>query len=67
MPVEKAICHFERSDALYRGVEKSIKKTDFSTRLRLARNDIYLLFCDFNIAHTKLIEGIGQDCFFFLG
>jgi dipeptidase D len=31
--------HFDRSDALHRGVEKSIKKTDFSTCLRLARND----------------------------
>ncbi|MFH1370174.1 MAG: hypothetical protein ABII09_02645 [Planctomycetota bacterium] len=37
--VERSNCHFDRSDAMRRGVEKSIKK-DSSTSLRYARNDI---------------------------
>jgi len=51
------------------GVEKSIKKRflDPPFRYRRARNGIYLLSCDFNIAHTKLIEGISQNCFFLFG
>jgi Fe-S-cluster containining protein len=37
--LERSNCHFDRSDAVRRGVEKSIKK-DSSTSLRYARNDI---------------------------
>jgi len=42
--VEKTFCHFDRSDAKHREVEKSEQKADFSTRLRLARNDKYCVF-----------------------
>ncbi len=42
--VEKSFCHFDRSDAKHREVEKSTKKVDFSTHLRLARNDKYCFF-----------------------
>jgi prepilin-type N-terminal cleavage/methylation domain-containing protein len=37
--LKKTNCHFDRSNALRCGAEKSIEKTDSSARLRLARND----------------------------
>ncbi len=59
--VEKSICHFDRSDAEHREVEKSIQ-TDSSTRLRLARNDV------FNRAHSLwAVTYLALACFICLG
>jgi outer membrane protein TolC len=54
--VEKSFCHFDRSDAKHREVEKSTKKADFSIHLRLARNDKY---CFFHRAFYILIFAFG--------
>ena len=42
--VEKPICHFDRSDAKHREVEKSIKNRFLDSAFGCARNDAYNVF-----------------------
>ena len=58
--VEKPICHFDRSDAKHREVEKSIKNRFLDSAFGCARNDAYNVFNGAFDALNVVIYGDGR-------